>query len=62
MTFRVAINGVFLLNKKCVLVRPMSSLVHRCSIMMLWYTDIKEAVEGIRSGLTSYVGLCLLGL
>ena len=62
MTFPVEINGVLLLDKKCVLACLMSPLVHRYSIKTLWYMEINEAVKGIRPGLTSYVGLCLLEL
>jgi hypothetical protein len=62
MTFKVAVNGALLLPNKCVLVCLMCPLVHRYSIVTLWYTEINEAVKEIRSGHTSYVGLGLLEL
>jgi hypothetical protein len=62
MTFKVAVNGAPLLSNKCVLVCLMSPLVRRYSIVTLWHTEINEAVKEIRTGHTSFVGLCLLGL
>lgn len=62
MTFKVAVNGALLLPNKCVLVCLMCPLVRRYSIVTLWYTEINEAVEEIRLGHTSYVGLGLLEL
>jgi hypothetical protein len=59
MTFKVPVNAALLLPNKCVLVCPMRPLVHRYSIVTLWHTEINEAVKVIRSGHTSYVGLCL---
>lgn len=48
MTFKVAVNGALLLPNKCVLVCLMCPLVHRYSIVTLWYTEINEAVKEIR--------------